>query len=262
MVPPVKEVCMKVTAIIQARMGSSRLPGKVLIDIAGKPMLEHIVERLKKSKRLDEIIIATSDLPEDKVLLEFAKERGYKISTGSVHDVLSRYLKVAREAKTDYVVRICADCPLIDPEVVDEVVKRHLGSKADYTCNFIDRTFPIGLDAEIMSIEILEKEASLAKEGHQREHVTIFIREHPEMFKMQNVEAKGILKRPDLRLTVDTMDDMKLIRRIYSELYNGKDIVNTKDVIKLFERDPELAKINARVRQKSEREVDERYFRK
>lgn len=254
---------MKVTAIIQARMGSARLPGKVMMDIAGKPMLGHIVERLEKCRRLDEIIIATSDLPEDKVLLKFAKDKGYAISTGSVHDVLLRYLKVAGEAKTDYVVRICADCPLIDPEVVDEIIKKHLGSKnVDYTSNCIKRTFPIGLDTEIFHTEVLEKEARLAKEGYHREHVTIFIREHPEIFVLQNVEAKGILRKPDFRLTVDTIEDMQLIRQIYSELYNGRDIVDMKEVIRLFERKPELAKINEYITQKSEREVDERYFKK
>lgn len=254
---------MKITAIIQARMGSARLPGKVMMDITGKPMLEHIVERLKRCRKLDEIIIATSDLPEDEVLLKFAKERNYKISTGSVHDVLSRYLKVAREAKTDYVVRICADSPLICPEVVDEIIEKHLGSKnVDYTSNVIKRTFPIGLDAEIFSTEVLEKEERLAKEGYCREHVTIFIREHPEIFVLQNVAAKGILRRTDLRLTVDTIEDMQLIRLLYSELYNGRDIVDMKEVIRLFERKPELAKINAHIKQKSGREVDERYFKK
>jgi len=254
---------MKVAAIIQARMGSSRLPGKVLMDISGKPMLEHIVERLKKCRKLDEIIIATSDLPEDKVLVKFAKDRGYKITTGSVYDVLSRYLKAAREVGADYVVRVCADCPLISPEVIDEIVEKHLSAKnVDYTSNVDKRTFPLGLDIEILSTKVLEKEERLAKEPHCREHVTIFIREHPEMFKIQTVEAKGIMRRPDLRLTVDTMDDLLLIREIYSELYSGKDIVDIKEVIKLFGCKPELMKINANVRQRSEHEVDEKYFRK
>jgi len=254
---------MKVTAIIQARMGSSRLPGKVLMDIAGKPMLEHIVERLKKCQRLDEIIIATTNLPEDKILLKFANERGYKISTGSAYDVLSRYLKVAHEAETDYIVRICADCPLIDPEVVDKIIKKHLNSEnVDYTSNCIKRTFPLGLDAEIFSTEVLEKEERLAKEAYCREHVTIFIREHPEIFSLQNFEARGILRMPSLRLTVDTPEDMRLIRVIYSELYDGINIVDIKKVIRLFKLRPELRDINIHIKQKSEREVDERYFRK
>jgi len=254
---------MKVAAIIQARMGSARLPGKVMIDIAGKPMLEHVVERLKKCQRVDEIIIATSDMPEDEVLLKFAKKRGYIISIGSVHDVLSRYLKVAREAGADYVVRITADCPIIDPEVVDKVIEKHLGSRdVDYTSNIWPMTFPRGLDTEIFSMEVLEKTARLAKKDYHREHVTIFIREHPEIFVLQNVEAEGNMRRPDLRLTVDTIEDLQLIREIYSELYDGTNVFGIKDIIELFERKPELAKINMHIKHKPETEVDARYFKR
>lgn len=239
-----------------------RLPGKVMMDIAEKPMLEHIVERLRECQRLDEVIIATSDLPEDEILLKFAEAKGYRIATGSAYDVLSRYLKLARELPTDYIVRICADCPLIDPPVVDEIIKTHLDSKnADYTSNIVKRTFPIGLDAEIFSTPVLEKEERLAKEGYYREHVTNFMLEHPQIFVLQNVEAKGILRRPALRLTVDTIEDMHLIQEVYSQLYNGRDTVDIKEVMKLFRREPELARINAHVKQRSEREVDERYFK-
>lgn len=250
---------MRIVAIIQARMDSNRLPGKVMMNIAGKPMIWHIVQRLKNCKKLDDVVIATSDIANDKILIEFAKSNGCKIFTGDAYDVLGRYLKVSSESKADYIVRICADSPLIDPDTVDRIVETHIKSKADYTSNVIEKTFPCGLYAEIFSLAVLEKVESLCKKKNYREHVTNFILEHPEIFILQNVKAKGALKRPDIRLTVDELDDMKLIQEIYSKLYNGNDIIDINDVIDLLNNMPELCKINAHVKQKPTNEFDERY---
>lgn len=242
---------MRIYAIIQARMGSVRLPGKVLRDIAGKPMLWHVVSRAKHAKKLDEVIIAIPDTKENEVLEQYIQEQGWKYVKGDENDVLARYYLAAKTFPCDVVVRITSDCPVIDPVVVDLVVERHIASSADYTSNFIARTFPRGLDTEVFNCSALEKAYQEAEEPRQREHVTPYIYEHPELFKLEGVEAPEELRRPDLRLTVDTEEDLLLIREIYKYLYAPDKLFLAKDIIELCNRYPELCKINSEVQQKS-----------
>lgn len=240
-----------IVAIIQARMGSTRLPGKVLMDIARKPMLWHLLNRLNFSKKIDEIILAIPDTKENDILERFAKDNKVKYFRGSKEDVLSRYYEAAKKFKCDSIIRINSDCPLIDPKIVDLVIEKYLDSAVDYTANALERTFPRGLDTEIFNFRTLEKTHKEAKETYQREHVVPYIHEHPEIFKIQNVEARGKLRRPEFRLTVDTKEDLKLIRIIYKHLYKPKDIFYTDKIIDLLNKYPEFAKINAHVRQKN-----------
>ena len=241
---------MKISAIVQARMTSTRLPGKVLMQIEGKPMLWQVINRLRLAKKIDEVILAIPDTKENDILERWTKENQIKYYRGSEEDVLFRYYETAKKFHSKVIIRLTSDCPLIDPKIVDLVIEKHLNSGVDYTSNVIKRTFPRGLDVEVFNFMVLEKAHKEAKENYQREHVTPYIYEHPEIFKLQNIIAKGMLKRPEIRLTVDTKEDLRLIREIYKHLYEPERVFYTKEIIELLDEHPELKKINARIKQK------------
>lgn len=244
---------MKVVTIVQARMGSTRLPGKVLIEVSGRPMLEHVIDRLKRSETSDEIIVATSLNERDIPIIELSKRLGIGCFAGSEEDVLDRFLKAAEQAKADVIVRITADCPLIDPNTIDKIVRHHLQSNVDYTRTLIDesnsKSFPRGLDTEVFSMKVLRRVHKLANKPYEREHVTIFIYEHPELFKIQVIETEKGLRRPNYRLCVDVEEDLKLIKEIYCRLYMPNEIIDIRNVIRLLDNNPELQQINAHVKQ-------------
>lgn len=231
-------------------MGSHRLPGKVLKEIAGRTMIEQMLHRLSQARRLDKIIIATSTAPGDDALAELLCKNGVLVFRGSEDDVLSRYYEAAKVFKAEIVVRLTGDCPLVDPFVVDETVKHHLNLEADYTSNTLERTYPRGLDTEVFSFEALEKAYLEARESYQREHVTPYFYLNPGIFKLQGVKAEGKLRRPDLRLTMDTAEDLELIRVIYDLLGQNGRFFKIEEVIELLDNRPELATINACVQQK------------
>jgi spore coat polysaccharide biosynthesis protein SpsF len=210
---------MKRVIIVQARMTSTRLPGKVLMDVAGRPMLSQQLRRLKICQRADEIVVATTTNTTDDRVVAVAEQEGIRWFRGSERDVLSRYVGAAREAKAEIVVRVTADCPLIDPWEVDRVIadlEAH-SQLADYAANIIQRTFPQGLDAEAMFLDTLTRVDRLAQSEKCREHVTIFIyQEHPELFLIRSVMDSN--NNSDLRWTVDLPEDLELVRKIYSDL--------------------------------------------
>jgi len=245
---------MKTVAIVQARMASTRLPGKVLRELAGKPMLEHVIDRVKSSKMIDEIVIATSRNEKDERIVELAKRLNVGWFVGSEEDVLDRYMKAAEQVAADIIVRITGDCPLIDPYTIDRIVRRHLKLNVDYTRTLIDqnnsKSFPRGLDTEVFSINVLRKVHKLAKKPGEREHVTVFIYEHPKMFKIEVIEAEESLQRPKYRLCVDVEEDLRLITEIYHQLYVSSGIIDIKDVVKLLDNNPDLREINAHVKQR------------
>lgn len=245
---------MKTIAIVQARMGSTRLPGKVLKVVAGKPLLWHLFNRLKYSKEVHDIVLATSESPQDDALQGFAEEFEFPYFRGSEKDVLDRYYQAATKFNAGTVVRITGDSPLIDPKIADRIIRKHLSSRTDYTSNTVKKTYPIGLAVEVFRYEALERANKEAKRRHEKEHVTPYFYLHPEKFKIQSVEARGKLRRPDLRLTLDTLEDLTLIKEIFGELYQPGRMFYTEDIIDLFGRKPKLAKINAGVRQKELRE--------
>lgn len=239
---------MNIVVIVQARYSSTRLPGKILKKINNKVVLDYVIERLKLCNRINEIILATTTDKKDDVLEEYAISRGLCYFRGSEEDVLSRYYLAAKKYQADIIIRITSDCPLIDPEIVDEIIKKHIENKADYTANTIKRTYPRGLDTEVFNFNILEDAYKHADERYYREHVTIYIREHPEKFKLQNIEADGKVKRPDIRITVDTEEDFELIKRI---LLHFDDLsFKTVDVIDFLDDNPGLLEINKNVKQK------------
>lgn len=213
---------MRRVAIVQARLGSSRFPGKVLADLGGRPILAHVVERLRRCAMLDGIVIATTSLPEDDRIAAVAEDAGVACVRGSAADVLSRYVAAAAEARADVVVRITADCPLLQPEVVDSVVSALVadGGEFDYASNVIERRFPRGLDAESLFADTLERVARLATSVAAREHVTWFIlRERPELFLRHSVIDEE--DNSDLRWTLDTPRDLELIRALHEAIVDG-----------------------------------------
>ena len=239
---------MDVIAIVQARMGSTRLPGKVLKKINNRFVLDYVIERLKFSDKINDVILATTKDKKDDVLETYAIEREVRYFRGSEEDVLSRYYHAAKKYGGEIIVRITSDCPLIDPEIVDNVINKHIDNKADYTSNVIKRTYPRGLDTEVFNFDVLSEAYKNANEKYQHEHVTSYMIEHPEKFKLQNIEAKGKLKRPDIRITVDTKEDFELIKKIILHFNNLN--FKTDDIIGFLDRNPELIEINKNIIQK------------
>jgi len=241
---------MKIGAIIQARMGSTRLPEKVMKKIAGKTVLEHVIERVKQSDLINEIIIATTTHERDDAIEAEALRCGVKVFRGSEEDVLSRYYLAAKKNNLDIIVRITSDCPLIDPIVLDEIVGYYLKHDYDIVSNagpdICNRTYPRGLDTEVFSFEVLENAFNNATEKYQREHVTPYIYENSTniFYYKNNIDYSKY------RWTLDTDEDFKLISEIYKHMFNGKHDFYMNDIIKLFEQNPQLYEINAHVKQK------------
>lgn len=248
----------RVVAIIQARMASSRLPGKVLANLGGRPVLAWVVRRAQRAKRIDQVVVATSVAAEDAVIAAFCKEQGYACTRGELHDVLDRYVSAAHEYDAVVIVRLTGDCPLIDPEMLDEDLHAFLSADPplDFAANRLpgDRTIPIGLDAEFCTIAALETAWREAQEPHQREHVMPYIYEHPERFKILHIKRSS--NYGHYRWTVDTPEDLELLREVVAQFDDDK--FSWKDVLELFDRKPELTKINAGVEHKSQRDIDRR----
>lgn len=228
-------------AIIQARTNSSRLPEKVLKKIEGKTVLQHIIERVKESKLLDEIVVATSMSRSDLKIVELSVKLGIRVYCGSENDVLDRYYQAAKILYADNIVRITADCPLHDAAVIDHVLQIHLQNKSDYTSNVLETTFPDGLDCEVMTFQTLEETWKKATMASEREHVTLYtINNH--YFKKTSIvdkEDHGIE-----RWTLDTAKDLQFIQEIYKRLYHRKQYFSYKDILLLLDKNPELRQIN------------------
>jgi len=232
-----------ILAILQARVSSSRLPGKVLKDILGKPMILRQVERIRRAKTLDALLVATSNDPSDDPLYATCADNGLTCFRGSLDDVLDRFYQAARGSRPEHVVRLTGDCPLTDPEVIDKVVTFGTTHDFDYASNTLKPTFPDGLDVEIMRFECLETAWREATAPAQREHVTSFIYQHPERFRLGNFTGTPDLS--GLRWTVDHLRDFELAMQIYAELYPAKPDFSTQDILQLLEQKPELQNLNA-----------------
>jgi spore coat polysaccharide biosynthesis protein SpsF len=235
------------TAIIQARMSSTRLPGKVLLDLAGEPMLARVVERTRQAKRIDRVVVATTIEREDEPIVELCRSRGWSVSRGSRDDVLDRYYQAAVADRADPIVRITSDCPVIDPEIIGCVVSRLEGG-VDYASNINPRrTFPRGLDVEVFTFAALSTAWREDREPSGREHVTPFLYRHPERFRIALVESD----RPETaghRWSVDTPEDYELMRRIAEHFGNHE--FGWLDVLELLKRHSDWAEINRHIEQK------------
>jgi spore coat polysaccharide biosynthesis protein SpsF len=241
--------------IVQARMGSTRLPGKVLADIGGEPMLLWVVRRCRASALAHGVVIATTDLPEDDPLAELCAREGIACSRGSSADVLKRYADAARKMGSAAVVRVTSDCPLIDPITIDRCLARLMAEPGvDYVSNTLERTFPRGLDVEAFTAAGLAKIDAEATRGYEREHVTPRFYENPDRaFRLENVRAAPELAHPELRLTVDTAEDLRLVRELHARLRAGAAQLDARDAVRLLTDDPALRAINADTVQKSYR---------
>lgn len=232
----------KTAIIIQARMGSSRLPNKIMIPLAGKPIIQHVIERCRKSKA-DEIIVATSTNKENDIIEDFCEKINCLCFRGSEDDVLDRYFKVALENRADTIIRVTSDCPLIDSKIIDKLIDEFNSNNYDYLSNVLTRTFPRGLDVEIFSFNTLKKTHELAKRKEDREHVTSFIYANPNIFKIKGIEAQGFLRRPNLRLTIDTNEDLKVLSSIFTN-FSDKSDVQISDIINYLDKNPEIRDLN------------------
>ena len=245
----------EVTAIIQARLGSARLPAKTMADIRGKPMLLRVLERVAEAQRIDNIVVATTTLEKDDLLVKKAESWGFEVFRGSSEDVLSRYYGAAEEFACSQVVRIASDCPLIDPQIADQVVGEHLDGGYDYTSNALNRsTFPRGLDVECFTFEALRLAADMAREDYQREHVTPFLYENPEMFSLHNVPAPPNLAFPEMRICVDTIEDLEAVRAIFEAFPDEEKGPDAAQVVGFLLEHPEVVAINAEIKQKGLKE--------
>lgn len=242
---------MRIVLIDQARMSSTRLPGKILKQVLDKPLLLYQIERLKRAKRLSQIVIATTVNPQDDIIANTAKEQGVSVYRGSEEDVLQRYAETAKQFQADFIVRITSDCPLIDPAIIDACIEQFLKSpQYDYISNTLDLTFPRGMDVEVFTQKALQTAHEKAKRTPEREHVTPYIYQHPDIFKIGHFKNSENLSQ--YRLTVDTQEDFDLIKMIIESLYPKDPEFNLEKIIKLLGKHPEWAEINAQVKQKTD----------
>jgi spore coat polysaccharide biosynthesis protein SpsF len=245
---------MTIGAIVQARTSSTRLPDKVLKALpygSQTTVLQQVIRRLKRSKKTAEIIVATTTDSDDKAIVKVAQSENVKWFRGSKDDVLSRYYLAAKRNKLDVIVRITSDCPCIDAEIIDSIIGRHLRTKSDYTTNTLTRTFPHGLDTEVINYHTLVQANNKAEQYFEREHVTPYIyKTRPDLFKITFVEASKRLNFPDIRVTLDTEEDYALLCAVFDYLYPQNKFFAAKDIIDLFKSKSWLKLINKNVTQK------------
>ncbi len=242
---------MNIVAIIQARMGSTRLPGKVMREICDRAMVLHVIDRVKRVKKINAVCMACTDTSADDLLVSLVRRQSdVTIYGGSEHDVLDRYYQAAVMMEADVIIRITADCPLISPQVIEQVLDTYLScaDDVDYVSNTLERSFPHGLDCEIISMATLGLAHTEAREEPDREHVMPFLWRQPQRFRLKNVAHSSDLSH--YRWTVDTADDLKLVQKIYNHLYPQNPYFEWQDACALIEAHPEWLDINAHIKQK------------
>jgi spore coat polysaccharide biosynthesis protein SpsF (cytidylyltransferase family) len=234
---------MKTIAIIQGRLDSTRLPGKVLMPLqTNKTVLENVIERVNKSKHIDEVIVVTTINKSDLKIVSYCANNNIRIFCGSENDVLDRFYQAAKLLNCDYIIRITADCPMIDPNIIDQAITTNLENNADYT---ITENFPDGLDVEVLTMQALTqawKEAALASE---REHVTAYIRNNNQKFKIANLKSKQDYSNK--RWTLDEPNDYQFLKKVFVPLYNENPDFQMEDVLTYLQKHPELEKINQNI---------------
>jgi spore coat polysaccharide biosynthesis protein SpsF len=242
---------LRVVILVQARMGSTRLPGKVLKEVLEKPLLQYLIERLKRVELADEVVIATTTNDLDQEIVEFCQMEQIPLFRGSEEDVLARFYQAAKAFNAEVVVRVTSDCPLIDPKLIGEVIQSYLDNYKtfDYVSNSHMRSFPIGMDTEVFSFKALEEAYNESSLPEEREHVTPFIYRRPGRYK-----TKLLVHEPNLsflRLTVDTSEDFELIKKLIEEIYPKKSEFSMDDLVReLTENHPEWQQINSSIKQR------------
>ena len=241
---------MRVEIFIQARMGSTRLPGKVMMPVLDKPLLEYQLERLARVRGVDGIVVLTTNHPHEEPIVRLAEKCKVHCIRGPEEHVLERFHLAAKQRKVDAIVRSTADCPLIDPTLIDTVITtfKEAAPDIDYVSNTIERTYPRGMCTEIFSMRALEYTYEHARTKEDHEHVTLFMYQHPRLFRLKNVRGNENLS--NLRLTVDTQEDFMLIEHILKELYPQKPDFSLDDIVRVLKAHPEWLTINAHIEQK------------
>jgi spore coat polysaccharide biosynthesis protein SpsF len=236
---------MKIIGIIQARINSKRLPGKVLLNINEKPMLWHIYQRMKNSKTLDEVVISTGDSKENKKIIKFSEDNNIPFFSGNENDLIDRLYKTAINFKADAIVRVTGDCPLIDSDIIDELVMNYKKNESfDIITNCITESFPHGLDAEVYSTKVLKKMHSEIKEEKFREWFVLYVRNHFKEFEILEIKNKTDQSR--YRWTVDYLEDLEFVRQIFKNLYDKKKMFMMNDIFDLLNKKPNLERINSK----------------
>lgn len=232
-----------VIAFIQARTGARRLPNKVLLPLGGKTVLECVLERVSRAQLVDETAVVTSIAKDDLKIVELVSRNGVRVLCGSENDVLDRYYQAARLLQAKHIVRITADCPLMDPAIIDQVISTYFDQQADYCSNALMSTFPDGLDVEVFSFDALKKAWQNAKLASEREHVTPYIRNHKRTFKIVSIESPRMLGHH--RWTLDEKSDYEFLKKIYQGIYPKNTQFGFEDVLSYLEKNPSLSKINS-----------------
>ena len=237
-------------AIIEARMGSSRLPGKVILEANNKPLIIHLVNRLKQSKLLKTIIVATTQNKKDDILCKILKKNNVLFFRGSEDDVLGRIYLAAKKFKLKNILQVTGDCPLVDPFIVSQVIKTYESNNFDFVSNANLRTYPIGMDVSVFSFKGLQKCSHLAKQKYYREHTTLFFRKKKNLFSHCNLMAPNNLHYPNLGLTLDEGSDYFLIKNIFKKFKNKENSFSCLEIIDYLKRNKELININKKVKRK------------
>lgn len=238
----------KIVAMIEARMGSTRLPGKVMMPFVGKPSLELIIERLRRSRTINQIIVATTTNKTDDLIVDLCKKLNVSFYRGSEEDVLKRVVEAGQKYLADIIVRMTADCPLIDWRIVDRLVKTYQSGNYDYVSNVIQRSFPIGFDVEVFSLRKLQEIEKTATEQIYREHPPYYFYANPDKFRLRNLKADKNMFWPDLRVTLDTKEDYLVLTKIFEKLYPENSDFSAKDVVELMRQHPEWITINSQIK--------------
>jgi spore coat polysaccharide biosynthesis protein SpsF (cytidylyltransferase family) len=234
-----------VFALIQARTGARRLSNKVLLDLGGKTVLEHVISRVNRAKTINEAVVVTTVSKEDLKIVELVSQKGIRVLCGSEDDVLDRYYQAARLLNAQHIVRITADCPVIDADVIDQVVNYYFKSKADYCSNALSQTFPDGLDVEVFSFDALAKAWKNTRLSSEREHVTPYIRNHQQMFKVVSVDHPVNLGAH--RWTLDEKKDYMFLKELFDGLYRKNTYFGMNDILRFLEKNPKIININAAI---------------
>jgi Spore coat polysaccharide biosynthesis protein F, CMP-KDO synthetase homolog len=238
---------MKIVATIEARMTSSRLPGKVLLPAQGKPMLYHLVSRLKAVHSISEIVLATTINAADDILVDFAKREDILFYRGSEEDVMFRVIGAAETADADVIVEITGDCPIIDPDLVEQTIQMYLHHDAAYVSNTHISSYPDGMDTQVFSLESLKRSAAMTDDPLDHEHVSLHMRNHPEIFPHVHLIAPRSLHWPSLGLTLDEQADYLLLKKIIETLNPKNPLFSCLDTIELLKQNPDWLEINRHV---------------
>ena len=229
-------------------MSSTRLPGKVLKKISEKPMLSHILNSLKHSKTLDHVVVATTTKKDDDKIVQLCKKMKISVFRGSEKNVLNRFCEAGKKYGATHIVRICADCPFVDPTIVDKIVRKSLLTNVDYVSNTLPKTYPMGYEVEVIKFPALQKAEEMTKDPGDLEHVTLFLMRNLKLFSHYNVEAPISYKKPKIRVCVDTKEDFMVTEKIYNSLNSSKNFLSIRQVINFLNKNPKILKLNSHIK--------------